>query len=152
MSDKDLFESHSAEEATAMHPPKGFAWVYNRRKDPIEWPFNGTYYSVPGHRAIMLPDIVARHGRKRTVEKIDYTLRKVQRAIAVRYHPSFGEPNDSEFGDPLDAPKPIELVDRGSSDSLLEGSAVDESGRPLPTSAKVISVRGAVVGPTDVSL
>jgi len=143
----DAFDARSPEEARQIRPPRGFAWVYNRRTDQAEFPYDGRYYRVPGHAAILLPDVVARHGRKRTVEKIDYTHKRIQRTLAVLYHPSFGEQDDPEFGVPLDTPKPIEIVDRGSDDNLLGVKSLDEKGRPVPTHAKPINVTGAAVGP-----
>ena len=142
----ELFDSHTPEEAKVMRPPRGFAWAYNRRDHEVEFPYDGRFYQVPAHRAVLLPDVVARHGRKRTVEKIDYVNRRVQRAIVALYHPSFGEVNDPEFGEPLAGPAPIELVDRSQTDNLLGAPSVDANGKLVPTTAKVINVSGVTVG------
>jgi len=105
--------------------------------------YDGQVYQVPGHGAILLPDVVARHGRKRAVEKIDVILRSVQRRVAVRYHPQFGEPNDSEFGVPLQSEKPVEVLDRATSDNPYDAPSREGE----KTKARVIPVTGAGMVP-----
>lgn len=124
-------------------PPDGFAWAWNRRKQDFEFQCDpgdspGRVWKVPGHTAVLLPDWVAFHARKRSVEKMDPVGGSVQRSVVVRYPAGHAETSDADFGSALDAPRPIEYIDRSSSDNPYLMSAPDG----LKTHLEYVAVPG----------
>lgn len=89
--------------------PTGFIWVYNRGPDRFDWQFNSISYSLDGHSFGLFTNVVAEHGKRRSLLSVDMITNHSTHQLAL--------PEDvAEYGRPMKKSRRFEVIDRSTSD------------------------------------
>jgi hypothetical protein len=132
-------------DASLVHPPGGFRWVYNRLDRPYESQFDGMVYAFDEHEYRLVTVDVAKFLWSASVLSYDPTKRRGVRALALDpFSEEVTEPDEHDgFGEPLVDPKNAELLDRSTDPNPVGKSA----GPGIKTKPALVAI-GAVPGGT----
>ena len=112
-------------DASLVHPPAGFRWVYNRLDRPYESMFDGMVYAFDEHEYRLVTLDVARFLWSQSVISYDPTKRSGVRALALDpFSEDLIEAAEADgFGEALVDPKNVELLDRSNDPNPVGKSA-----------------------------
>lgn len=124
-------------DASIAHPPAGFRWIFNRLNRPFENQFDGMVYAFDAHEYRLVTLEVARFLWSQSIISYNPVTRRGLRALALDpYSPDQLEPNEAAgFGESLEEPKNVELIDRSQDPNPMGRSTHGEK-----TRAAVVSV------------